>query len=231
MTRKRPKLPELASADPDVTQAWQLPDYDGRTWRDASDQQQGTDSPGTDPFAAIRAEGRRAYNIRQRQALPPAALPDFQPAPPQQHAPGTDPAPVAAAVAKGWAHLFAIDCQFPAAEHDTPIPCGSVYRDDAAGSFSDLRKSAYAAGWRMDRLNRMCCPACAQGKALFTLYPVTFWADGAAEARAGGVMYRNPETGREWPLEFALTVLAEMRLGEEVTSARAAGGRHRAATA
>jgi hypothetical protein len=159
-------------------------------------------------------------------ALPasgPAGIPRFQP--PLE--PDPESTPIADVAAAGWRHLFAIDCQFPAAPHDTPIPCGNTHRDDGAGSFSGLRRSAHAAGWRMDRLNRMCCPDCAQDKALFTLYPVTFYADGAKERWETAAAAGKP---RDMNLEFTLTVLAEMRSLEEVTEARAAGGRHRAVT-
>ncbi len=103
----------------------------------------------------------------------------------QQQAPAAQhDGAIALELAEGWPHLFEVRCQFPAAASATPIPCGTVHRDEGALTFRDLRRSAFAAGWHLDAFGRFACPRCCQHNPAFrTLYPVAIWAEGAAGAR------------------------------------------------
>ena len=93
---------------------------------------------------------------------------------------------IARDMAHGWPHLFEVRCAYPAADSDTPIPCGAVHRDAAARSFRGLRQSAQAAGWHLDALGRWACPDCCQESPGYrTLYPVILWDPGRARGRAG----------------------------------------------
>jgi hypothetical protein len=136
------------------------------------------------------------------------------------------PNPVADSLARAWPHLFEVRCTYPAAPSRTPIPCGSVHRDPEACTFRGLRLSAREAGWRLDAFGRWACPPCTQESGEFrTLYPVTFWAEGAAwvgqDHGAGGVWRTAPPWVEDIPVrpEFPFTVVAEERVREDVLSA------------
>lgn len=110
---------------------------------------------------------------------PVAVTEDTQPITPPPAAPAADPLSgtpphalhgrfdtIGRILARGWPHLTEIRCAYPAANHATPIPCGSTHTDPAAASFRDLRRSAYTAGWHLDDLGRMACPSCCQHNGL-----------------------------------------------------------------
>ena len=100
--------------------------------------------------------------------------------------------------------------------------------DPDADSYLALRCSAYAAGWRLDALGRMACPACVQDSAEFrALWPVTFWAPDAAwvgqDDGAAGVWRTSPPQVEDYPVrrEFPLTVVAETAVRERVRTSAA----------
>jgi hypothetical protein len=163
---------------------------------------------------AERGPGPGAGPARLRALPPPAApVPAAPPAPVGQH----DDDRIARGMARGWAHLFVLRCEFPAADVATPIPCGSAHRDEGARSFRGLRASAQAAGWHLDALGRWACPLCCQDSPGYrTLYPLTVWDPDAAEAR----LARDPDG------EFWARAAAEHDLFRSVRDARArhAGG-------
>jgi hypothetical protein len=166
--------------------------------------------PDTEPFPAPEPRPR------PRAAAPP---------------PETDPAPVADALAAGWPHLFEVRCQYPAAPHDTPIPCDTApHRDDRAGSIRALRRSAQAAGWHLDALGRWTCPPCQMGSQYRTLYPVTVRAGAGPAGRAEHDLALSPELREE--LDRAEFRLRDDRYAEWVQAVRAGQqrARHRAVT-
>lgn len=143
--------------------------------------------PGTVPFAGASGAGaaptRTAWTIRA--AEPPAARSRRGPALPPYHDARDEV--VGRDTAHGWPHLFKLTCQYPAADHATPIPCGRTYADHAARSFRELRLSAHAHGWHLDTLGRWACPRCCQDSPDYrTLYPVMLWDPAAYEADQGG---------------------------------------------
>lgn len=170
--RRQPR-PRLALAgdfgDETITEALNRADHDGRTWeftgassiglpddtQPVAIKQTGRD---TEPFAAARAK-RRAWHRDRGQHV------------------------IADGLAHGWPRLFEIRCAYPAARHDTPIPCDQVFTDPAAATFTALRESARAAGWNVDAHGRDACPACSQASPAYrTPYPVMLWAGGAHPA-------------------------------------------------
>ena len=153
-----------------------------------------------DPAAGLRQAIELTAMAERGPATPPTRLRALPPAP--APAPAAQPAPavlhdddkIARHLAHGWPHLFEVRCAYPAASHDTPIPCGSVHRDGTALSFRGLRASAWAAGWHLDALGRLACPRCCQDSPEYrTLYPVTVWDPDARDAR----LARDPDAERD----------------------------------
>jgi hypothetical protein len=141
-------------------------------------------------------------------ALPPARHPEQ----PRWLSGPADPAPVAGEVARGWARIFTVTCEYPAAPGAATIPCDQEHRDDHAGTYPGLYRSAWDAGWRMDKLGLWACPGHAQDSGQYqALYPVQHWHPAAPAAREAG----------DYETEFRLRVAAENALLRDV-HARAA---------
>ena len=193
----------------------ELPAWDGTTWGGASGAGLDPDNIYAQPAPVTVRETepvsvQLAARLRRR---PPA--PETSPALPP--APAGDQDKIALDMAAGWPHLFEVRCAYPAAACATPIPCGAVHRDAGALSFRALRASAFAAGWHLDALGRLCCPRCCQDSPEYrTLYPVTIWDPGAAAAVLAG----------DFRAERRHRAAAEHDLFRAVRSARArhAGG-------
>lgn len=173
MSRRRERRPDFSGARDDITEIMhelRTGECGGLTVPFAGASDAGV-MPGaaTEPFPAPEPRPRG-----QLRAVPPPDrdVPGFQEM--RLHADG-DRVPVAEQAARGWAHLFTIRCGYPAASHDTPIPCGAEHRDPDVGTFRRLRLSAQAAGWHLDAYGRWACPACQMTSEYRTLYPVTFW--------------------------------------------------------
>jgi hypothetical protein len=223
--RRQPDAPPAVFSDGrDITEVLGRPaDWDGTTiaWEGASDVGLpdgggGYDATGWGAPPHPPAPAARTGPLERLRTRTPA--PEMLPAPP----PAPDgPRSIARGMARGWPHLFEVRCQFPAAASATPIPCGAVHRDEAAGSFRALRASAYAAGWHLDALGRMACPRCCQASPEYrTLYPVTVHSMLAAEAYVTGDL--NGERGYRAAAEHGLfrDVLDTARRGRHAGGAR-----------
>lgn len=168
-------------------------------------------APDTRPLAVARSR--------------PAQLPTFralQPDPPQRLSQSSDRAPIAEDTARGWAHMFTVRCEYPAGTSgDQAIPCDREYRDDQAGSYPALYRSAWDNGWRYDKLRRWACPDHAKFSGDYqALYPVTHWHPDAAYHDQCG-----DEAGAH-----RLRVIAENTMTRDVLD-RARQGKHRARVA
>lgn len=155
--------------------------------------------------------------------MEPWDIPSWPPSPAE---PPRETSPVAEGLARAWSHLFELRCTYPAAPCETPIPCGACYADPQACTFRGLRLSAREAGWRLDAFGRWACPSCVQECGEFrTLYPLTFWMEGAAwigqDEGAAGIWRTAPPRVEDYPVraEFPLTVIAEERVREDVLAA------------
>ena len=183
-------------------------DWDATTiaWLGAS----GTGLPDEDPTVA---DLRQAIEIT---ALADRGQPRDRPL--RVNAGEHDDDKIARDMTRGWPRLFEVRCAYPAAAHPTPIPCGATHRDDTALTFRGLRQSAQAAGWHLDALGRWACPDCCQDNPAYrTLYPLTQWDAGAAQAALAGDVHA----------EFWLRAVAEHKLFRDVRDA-ARHGRHQA---
>lgn len=175
--------------------------YDGRTWEWA-----GASDVGIMAAPVAETEPATAPMTRLRVHRPKSSGP-------------SERAPVADDTARGWARIFTIGCEYPAAPGGITIPCDQQYRDDRAGSYPALYRSAWDAGWRMDALYQWACPHHARYSGAYqALYPVQHWHPAAPAARDAG----DAET------EFRLRVAAENVMVRDVLD-RARQGRHRRA--
>jgi len=161
-----------------------LPDSDTPPASPADDYRQAIAQANTEAEILARARARRPA---------PDMFPALPPGPPPvtvRHDPPAAPVGyeiIGRETAKGWPRLGELRCDYPAALAETPIPCDSVHRDGTALSFRDLRRSAQAAGWHMDRLGQWACPRCCQASPEYRgLYPVTVYDPLAAEAHLTG---------------------------------------------
>ena len=211
--RSEPRFADDFDADQPITEALQAAGYDG-AWGGHIEFGGASDIglPDHDTqLAAIRDAGHRAWDHRPLAIAPPERL---------SH-PG-DRAPIAEETARGWHHMFTVRCDYPAGTSgDQAIPCDQTHRDDQAGSYPALYRSAWAAGWRMDKLRKWACPGHARFSGDYqALYPITHWhPDAAYHDQAGDAEGAH-----------RLRVIAENTMTRDVLE-RARQGRHRARVA
>jgi hypothetical protein len=214
-SRKPPRFDgDFPDGDQDITETLDqiIPEWDGRTitFGGAS----GELPPDTEPFAAPRQPRLRRVPVGPPPA--PAAAPAIPAleswADPRHDIIGRD-------LLHGWPHLDEIRCTYPAASHPTPIPCGTVHRDPAAGTTRDLHQSAFAAGWQFDAFGQWACPRCQDSNGQYrAIYPLTHWHPDAAPARLA----------EDYHAEFRLGVMAERAVLQRTREAAIHGRHHRA---
>jgi len=160
---------DFPDTDHDMTEALQRADYDGDTY---------------DWQAAPAWHGASDVGLMTEDTEPLPAPEPPQPRPaPVRH--DTGPAPIGDTTARGWAHLFTVPCEYPAAPGELSIPCDQAWRDHTTGTYAALYKSAWDAGWRMDKLRHWACPAHARLSGLYqALYPVAVYTVSIPERRA-----------------------------------------------
>lgn len=133
--------------------------------------------------------------------------------------------PIADYTAGGWSQVFTIACQYPAALVATPIPCGAVFRDETAETFTALYRAAVRAGWRPDDIGRWACAECVRGNPAYrSPRHVSLWTGRALEAQQA-----TADGWAQWvtasdeliqvSAEFPVTVALEWRLREAVLAA------------